>query len=400
METPSDFVPKIDRIIRHNVAEIIAPDHLRQRLQSGTPLQIKLGVDPTKPDLHLGHAVVLWKLKEFQDLGHTVIFLVGDYTARIGDPSGRNVTRPVLSEQEIKVNTRSYLKQVKKILDTAKCEIRYNSEWFKKMKFADIIKLLAQTTVAQIIDREDFQQRLQAGHDIGLHELLYPVMQGYDSIQLQADVEMGGMDQKLNMLMGRQLQKKLGLPEQDIMIMPLLIGTDGSKKMSKSLGNYIGIAEKPAEQFGKIMSLPDNLMLDYWKLCTNLSDSEIDSIVQKLQSPDTNPRDIKLQLAKTIVTLYHGATVAGRVERAFNRTFRERAVPAQIPTIQLASTPLELVDLLVAAGLVESKAEARRMIEQKAVKINQQLMTDPIQQISPISGMVIQIGKRKFIKIA
>lgn len=390
----------IDQILQHNVAEVIDRDHLRQRLQSGVPLRIKLGADPTKPDLHLGHAVVLWKLKEFQDLGHMVIFLIGDYTARIGDPSGRNVTRPVLSETEIKANTRTFLKQVKKILDVSRCEIRYNSEWFKKMKFADIIKLLAQTTVAQIIEREDFQNRLKTNNDIGLHELLYPMMQGYDSIQLQADVEIGGMDQKLNMLMGRQLQKKSGLPAQDIMIMPLLIGTDGSQKMSKSLDNYIGIAEKPTEQFGKIMSLPDSLMLDYWKLCTNLSEQEITAIADKLQSPDINPRDIKLQLAKTIITTYHGAIAAGRAERAFNRAFRERVVPTQIPTIQLASTPLELVDLLVIVGLVESKAEARRMVEQHAVKIDQQLMTDSIQQINPTSGMVIQIGKRKFIKIA
>jgi len=388
----------IDRILHHNVAEVINQTSLTEKLQSGQSLRIKLGVDPTKPDLHLGHAVTLWKLKDFQDAGHTVIFLIGDYTTRIGDPSGRNTTRPALSDEEIDQNAKTYLDQVGKILDINKCEIRRNGEWFEKLTFADIIKLLAKVTVAQVIEREDFQARLKAGIDVGMHEIIYPIMQGYDSVQLKADLEIGGADQKLNMLMGRDLQRKFDQPEQDIMVMPLLLGTDGVKKMSKSLGNYIGIAEPAESQFGKIMSLPDNLMLDYWKLCTNLSDADLNDIANELKS-DTNPRDIKIRLAKSIVTMYHNAAAADKAETNFINTFQKGELPEDIPTVKVTLEPTKIIDLLVVTGLVDSKSDAKRMIAQKAVKIDQKLIDNENQEIPPQSGMVIQVGKRKFIKL-
>lgn len=388
----------IDHVTNHNVAEIISQPSLTKRLESGTKLRIKLGVDPTKPDLHLGHAVSLWKLKEFQELGHTIIFLIGDYTSRIGDPSGRNVTRPILSEQEITQNTKTYLDQVGKILDIDKCEIRYNGEWFSKMSFADVIKLLGKVTVAQVIEREDFQARLKEGLDIGMHETIYPMMQGYDSVELKSDIEIGGSDQKLNMLMGRDLQRKFNQPEQEVMIMPLLVGLDGTKKMSKSLDNYIGIAEPASEQFGKIMSIPDSLMLDYWKLCANGTDAELDAIATELKS-GTNPKDIKIRLAKTIVAMYHDQSSADKAETDFASTFQKGELPTDIPTMQISLNPTPILDLLVNTGLVNSKAEARRMIEQNAVKIDQQLIADLDQNITPQSGMVIQVGKRKFVQI-
>ena len=387
-----------ERLIHHNVEEILNQKSLIEKLQSGQTLRIKHGVDPTKPDLHLGHAVTLWKLKDFQDAGHTVIFLIGEYTTRIGDPSGRNTTRPVLTAAEIDANAKTYLEQVGQILDINKCEIRRNGEWFEQLNFADIIKLLAKVTVAQVIEREDFQARLQAGTDISMHEIIYPIMQGYDSVQLKCDVEIGGADQKLNMLMGRDLQRKFDQSEQDVMIMPLLLGTDGVKKMSKSLDNYIGIAEPAESQFGKVMSLPDNLMLNYWKLCTNLSEAELDKLAKELKS-DINPRDIKVRLAKTIVTMYHDVAAADKAEADFVKTFQKNELPEDIPTVEIALEPISIVDLLVATGLVDSKSEAKRMIEQKAVKIDQQLISDPDQQIHPQVDMVLQVGKRRFAKL-
>ena len=388
----------IDRIIHHNVDEVLNQKSLIDKLQSGQSLRVKLGVDPTSPDLHLGHAVSLWKLRQFQDAGHTIIFLIGDYTSKIGDPSGRNTTRPVLTDEEIEQNAKTYLAQVGKILDINKCEIRRNSEWYTPMDLAQVIKLLAHVTIAQVTEREDFTQRTKQGGEVGLHEALYSVMQGYDSVQLKADVELGGIDQKLNLLMGRDLQRKFDQPEQDIMVVPLLLGTDGVKKMSKSLGNYIGIAEPAESQFGKIMSIPDSIMLDYWKLCTNLSDDELDDIAKELKS-DTNPRDIKIRLAKTIVTMYHDAEAADKAETDFIKTFQKNELPEDIPTVKVPLAPISLVDLLVATGLVDSKSEAKRMIEQKAVKIDQQLISDPDQQIHPHIDMVLQVGKRKFAKL-
>lgn len=390
--------PNINHLLQHNVDEIIDLAALTKKLNSGKLLRIKLGVDPTNPDLHLGHAVILFKLKEFQELGHTIIFLIGDYTTRIGDPSGRNTTRPVLSGEEIEHNAQTYLDQVGKILDIAKCEIRRNSEWFNQITFAEIIKLLSQVTVAQILDREDFKNRLENNIELAMHETIYPIMQGYDSVQLKTDVELGGVDQKLNILMGRHLMKKFDLPEQDIMIMPLLIGTDGVKKMSKSLGNYIGISESPDQQFGKIMSIPDSLIIDYWKLCTHISNDELNNI-QKELSNGINPRDIKIRLAKAIVTMYHSADAANQAEVTFTNTFQKGEIPADIPTMTIELIPTSITDLLISTNLVTSRSEARRLIEQKGVKIDQQIIADPEAMITPASGMVIQIGKRKFVRL-
>ena len=378
------------------IEEIIDSKSLEQRLKSGKKLRIKMGVDPTSSDIHLGHAVGLRKLKELQDEGHTIIFLIGDYTTKIGDPSGRNTTRPILTDEEIKKNAKTYLDQVKKILDVKKTEIRYNSEWFSKMNFAELLQLTGKFTVAQMIERDDFENRLKKGIDVGLHELLYPLMQAYDSVMLKADVEFGGLDQKFNMLAGRNLQKKMGQMPQDIIMAKLLVGTDGKEKMSKSLGNYIGIDESAESQFGKVMSVPDSLILNYFELCTDLSLAEIKKYEKDLENK--NPRDIKIVLAKTIVELYHGEKEAEAAAAEFSKVFSNKELPSKIPEAKLSGTyelPLFLIELCACS----SNSEARRLITQGAVKIDGTKVTDPKSNIATHKGMIIQVGKQKYYKI-
>lgn len=390
MDMNNDFFKK-------GVVEIIEEKSLKKKLSSGKKLRIKLGVDPTSPDIHLGHAVVLWKLKKLQDEGHTIIFLIGDYTTKIGDPSGRSKTRPILDDKEIAHNAKTYFDQVRKILNVKKTEIRYNSEWFSKMSFNDILQLSAKFTVAQIIERDDFEKRLKNGQDIGMQEVMYPIMQAYDSVILNTDIEFGGTDQKFNMLAGRSLQKKMGQVPQEIMMVKLLVGVDGKEKMSKSLDNYIGIADNPTIQFGKVMSIPDKLISQYFELCTEITLSQIKKYEKDIKG-GKNPKEIKEKLAFEIVKIYHGEKSAKEAKDEFNRVFTKKELPNEIPEIKISGTytlPLFLIEL----GACSSNSEARRLIEQGALKIDGAKITDPKSEIAAHSGMIVQVGKRKYYRI-
>ncbi len=370
-----------ENLLSRGVEDVIVKEHLAVALASGKKLRIKFGADPTAPDLHLGHAVVLRKLKEFQDAGHQVVLIIGDYTAKSGDPSGRSKTRPQLTDKEIKVNAKTYFKQVGKVLNMRKTEVRYNSEWFKKMKLADLLQLMAKFTTQRILERDDFAKRIKDGVEVYTHEQVYPMMQAYDSVVIKADVEVGGTDQRFNMLAGRDLQRHMGLPEQDVLTIPLLVGTDGEKKMSKSLGNYIGITEAPEMMFGKVMSIPDKLIEQYYKLCTE----------QERTLPD--PREAKLRLAKLIVTQYHSEKEAEKAEQEFIRVVSHGEVPADRPKRKdLAGMPWS--DGLVKSGIVASKSEARRLIEQNGVSVNGNPVNDANGSIPP--GATVKVGKRHY----
>jgi len=384
--------------LEKGIEEVIVRSSFEEKIESKKPLRIKMGFDPTRPDIHLGHAVGLWKLKELQDAGHKIIFLVGDYTAKIGDPSGRNATRPVLTDTEIEENARTYFDQVSKILDVKQAEIRANSEWFSKMSFADILQLAGKFTAAQILERDDFAKRLKSGSDIGLHELLYPVMQAYDSVVLEADVEFGGTDQKFNLLAGRDLQKKMGQKPQDVVMVRLLVGTDGKEKMSKSLDNYIGITETADSMFGKTMSIPDDKIVEYFELATCVSQKDIDSVVKRLKEGQ-NPRDVKMELATEIVTLYHTKKDAEKAEKNFIDRFSKKELPSNIPEITIPESNSDLLTLATLADESLSKSDARRVIEQGGVRIDGEKITDPTATIGIKKGLVIQIGKLKAYKI-
>lgn len=379
------------------IEEIINEKSFMSRIKSGKRLRIKFGVDPTKPDIHLGHGVSMWRLKELQDAGHTIIFLIGDYTTKIGDPSGRNTTRPVLSDEEIKKNAKTYLDQAGKILDLKKAEIAYNSKWFKKTTFANILQLAGKFTVAGIIERDDFNKRLKEGIDISFHELLYPLMQAYDSVVLKADVEFGGSDQRFNLLAGRELQKKMGQAPQEIITTPLLIGLDGKQKMSKSAGNYIGITESPETMFGKVMSIPDQLIVPYFELCTKETNVNIDKIKKEIKGGQ-NPKEAKEKLAQLIVELYHGADKAEKAKLEFTKVFSKKELPSNIPEVVLSGT-FSLPEFIVKLGATDSKSAARRLVEQGAIKVDGTKLGDPDSKISTHKGMVIQVGKIKFYKI-
>lgn len=384
-------------LLTRAVEEIISSTELEKLLTGGKKLRLKLGVDPSSPDIHLGHAVLLRKLRLLQDQGHTVIFLIGDATARIGDPSGKNRTRPVLSDEDIEKNAQTYLSQVGKILDIKKAELRRNSEWWDGVSFTQLLKIAGNFTVAQLIEREDFKNRLAAGSELGLHELLYPVMQAYDSVMLRADVEFGGTDQRFNMLAGRDLQKKMGQVPQQVFMTKLLVGLDGTQKMSKSLGNYIGLTDEPSDMFGKVMSLPDELIAPYYELCTDIDQAQIDAMVSTL-AEGANPRDSKASLAREIVRLYHGDASAIAAEEAFNKQFRDKQAPEQMPVHKIEKGAKSAVALLVATGLAASNSEARRLLEQGGARVNDQvLLVDREYALS--DGDVLQAGKRRFVRI-
>ena len=390
---------KIKTLLTHNTEEVIIKIDLEKKLNSGKKLRIKLGCDPSRPDLHLGHSVVLRKLKEFQGLGHRVVFIIGDYTGMIGDPSGKSKTRPALSKKDVKKNAESYFEQVGKILDIKKTEIRYNSEWFSKLNFEDILKLLSKFTVARILERDDFSKRLKSGIDIAASEIMYPVMQAYDSIMIEADVEIGGTDQKFNMLAGRDLQRKMNMPEQNVLTCPLLVGLDGKEKMSKSLDNYISITEEPNSMFGKIMSISDEMIFYYFKLLTNISENELQQIKIDLKDPSKNPRDLKVKLAKNIIEIYHNKKSAEKAEEEFNKIFRDKQKPSDIESCKLQTTSYKLVDLLVETKLSGSTSDARRLVQQGGVKIDDVVQKDFDESIKVKNGMIVQVGKRKFVKI-
>ena len=390
---------KIKNLLAHNTEEVIIKDDLEKKLNSGKKLRIKLGCDPSRPDLHLGHSIVLRKLKGFQDLGHQVVFIIGDYTGMIGDPSGKSKTRPALSSKEVKENAKSYFAQVGKILDLKKTEVRYNSEWFSKLNFEDILKLLSKFTVARILERDDFSKRLKSGIDIAASEIMYPIMQAYDSIMIKTDVEIGGTDQKFNMLAGRDLQRKMNMSEQNVLTTPLLVGLDGKEKMSKSLDNYIGITEEPNSMFGKIMSISDKMIFYYFKLLTEISDSDLKQIELDLKDSLKNPRDLKVKLAKEVITIYHNKKSANKAEEEFNKIFRDKQKPTDIESCKLKAINYKLVDLLVETKLSGSTSDARRLVQQGGVRIDDVVQKDFEKNIKNISGTTIQVGKRRFMKI-
>ena len=390
---------KIKTLLGRAVNEIIDRYSLEAKLKSGKILRVKLGIDPTAPDIHLGHTVSLIKLKQFQDLGHQAVLIIGDFTATIGDPAGRFESRKPLLPQIVAENLKTYLKQIVKIVDIKKTEIRYNNEWFGKITPKKLFFLTSLATIQQALEREDFQKRLKSNQAVTLTEVLYSLFQGYDSVMVKADVEIGGEDQKVNLLMGRRVQRAYKVPEQDILTTWLIEGTDGVKKMSKSSGNYIGIAEKPNMMFGKVMSIPDSLIIKYFRALTMIADSEIDKFEIELRSKKTNPRDIKAKLAFEIVKIYHGKKSAQEAEEEFNKVFRKHELPEKIPVVVLKRGSYNVTDLLLQLNLVKSKSEAGRLINENAVKINSETMKDSKTKVNITSGLVVQVGNRRFVKI-
>jgi tyrosyl-tRNA synthetase len=389
------------RLVKRGTEEILLESELVERFQSGRRLRVKAGFDPTAPDLHLGHTVLINKLRQFQDLGHEVLFLIGDFTGMIGDPTGKNSTRPPLSRDEVIENARTYENQIYKILDPEKTLVMFNSSWMGEMRATELIQLAATHTVARMLERDDFSKRYKSGQPIAIHEFLYPLIQGYDSVAMKADIELGGTDQKFNLLVGRELQKLNGQAPQVVITMPLLEGTDGVNKMSKSLGNYIGIDEPPDEMFGKLMSISDTLMWRYFEL---LSFEHADKIVLMKRSVDegANPRDIKFELAREIVSRFHGGPKAGDAAmQNFIARFQQREVPADISEIELAGNGkgLALPRVLKEAGLTASTSEAMRLIKQGGVRIDGEKAEDPALEISPGQARVFQVGKRKFMRV-
>ncbi len=385
---------KIEEILTRGVEEIFEKENLIKKLQSGKQLRIKLGIDPTGPRIHIGRAFQFWKLKAFQEMGHKIVLIIGDFTAQIGDASDKQAMRKVLSEKEINGNLKSYLSQIGKILDLKKVEVRYNSEWFKKMKIKDFVTLQMIFTAQQTIQRRNFKERWDEGKPIGLHELDYPLFQGYDSVMVKADVEIGGSDQLFNLQAGREIQKYFKQNQQDIMTSKMLNGLDG-RKMSTSWGNIIAILDEPADMFGKVMSMKDELIDEYFELTTKLSESEITEV----KKSSANPRDIKARLAKEIVSIYHGEKAAEMAEEEFNKVHRDREVPTDMPVFETDKKEYFLPDLLCDTKMAPSKNEAKRLVEAGAVDIDDKTEKDWKKPVEVKDGMIIKVGSRKFIKI-
>ncbi len=387
-------------IIRRGCDELLVEAELKDKLKSGRPLRVKAGFDPTAPDLHLGHTVLLNKLKHLQDLGHHVIFLIGDFTGMIGDPSGRNTTRPPLTRADVQANAATYSEQVFKILDRTRTEVAFNSAWMEKLGAADMIRLASTYTVARMLERDDFHKRYQARHPIAVHEFLYPFVQGYDSVALKADLELGGTDQKFNLLMGREMQKHFGQPPQCILTMPLLEGLDGTNKMSKSLGNYVGVTEPPGEIFGKLMSVSDELMWRYIELLSFEPLATIQEWKQRVAA-GSNPREVKVNFAKEIVARFHRAAAADAALADFEARFKRDEIPEDIPEVSLPARGggLAIPQVLKQAGLTASTSEALRMIEQGGVRINGEKVSDKALMLARGQCCVVQVGKRKFARV-
>ena len=390
------------RLLKRGTVEVFTEPELAEKLteaaKTDRQLRIKLGLDPTSPDIHLGHTVVLRKMRQFQDLGHKAVLIIGDYTARIGDPSGQDSTRPMLSPHQIEANAKTYFQQAGKILDTSenKLKIRYNSEWLEKLTAMEIIRLVAKKTVAQMLQRDSFKKRLRAEEDIFMHEFLYPLMQGYDSVMVKSDVELGGTDQTFNNLVGRDIQRAYGQSPQVVITMPILVGLDGKEKMSKSKGNYIGVTDEPNDMFGKVMSISDDMMENYFTLLTNTATVE----VTKLVSPDvTHPKQAKVILGKAIVTDFYDKETAEQAAAEFDKVFAQGQLPEDIPEIVITDPVVSVKQLLLSCKLVETGGEAKRMVAQGAVSIDDKKVADPNVEITPTNGMVIQVGKRKFAKL-
>ncbi|RCW50494.1 tyrosyl-tRNA synthetase [Halanaerobium sp. MA284_MarDTE_T2] len=395
-------------ILKRGVSDLISEEELKEKLieaeKEERPLKVKLGLDPTAPDIHLGHTVVLRKLKQFQDLGHEVYLIIGDFTGMIGDPSGKSETRKQLTREEVVENARTYKEQFSKVLDRDKTKLVFNGDWLGELNFADVLELSSKYTVARMLERDDFSKRYQQEKPIGIHEFFYPLMQGYDSVAINADVELGGTDQRFNLLVGRNLQKEYGQKPQVVIMMPLLEGLDGVNKMSKSLGNYIGIYDKPSDMYGKIMSIPDDLILRYFELLTDVSSEKLAEIKEKLNQDNFNPMSFKKELAYMIVKEYHDKDAAENAAAEFENVFSKGNLPEDIPVIEIDSSDLEdgelwIVKLVAATGLVDSNSQARRMIKQGAVTIDDKKYEKINLNIKVKDGMIIQIGKRRFAKI-
>ncbi|WP_342418506.1 tyrosine--tRNA ligase [Paenibacillus sp. FSL H8-0168] len=395
-------------VIQRGVAEIVPEDELKRKViksvVSGEPLKIKLGLDPSAPDIHIGHTVVMHKLRQFQELGHQVQLIIGDFTGRIGDPTGKSETRKQLTEEDVQRNAQTYKEQIFKILDPEKTKVFYNSEWLGPMSFADVVTLSAKVTVARMLERDDFTKRYQNGLPISIHEFFYPLMQGMDSVALQSDIELGGTDQKFNLLMGRTLQKEYGVEPQATITLPLLEGLDGVQKMSKSLGNYIGVDEEPNEIYGKSMSVPDELMLKYFELATDINNEELSELAKGVKDGSVHPRDAKMKLAGTLVRMYHGEEAEEAAKQHFVTVFQQRALPDDIEEFTLTADQLEeggirVIQLLTHLGFAASNGEAKRSIQQGSVKINEEKWTDVNEAYTPKEGDIVQVGKRKFAKI-
>ena len=392
------------KVFRDGTVDLISEEDLLKKLRTGRVLRIKYGADPSAPDLHLGHTVPLRKLKTIQELGHQIVFLIGDFTARIGDPSARSETRPALSESQVRENAKTYQEQVFRILDRSRTEVRYNSEWLDKFKSNDFLLLASRYTVARLLERDDFSKRYKKGEPITVLEFLYPLLQGYDSVALKADVEIGGTDQKFNLLVGRELQRDWNQDPQAVMTLPLIEGTDGKDKMSKSLGNHIAIQDAADQMFGKIMSIPDHLIVRYFRYLTGLDGREAASIEEGLKSGLLHPRNTKAKLGRIIVSLYHGEKAAESAEEAFNRLFRDKELPQEIEEIKLSKNHLkgdsvDIVTLLASSGLTASRSEAKRLVEQGGVKVDQKCVSKIDAKISLQKPVVVQCGKRKFARI-
>jgi tyrosyl-tRNA synthetase len=395
------------KIISKGVEELINMDDVKRKLieaeKEGRDLVIKLGLDPTAPDIHLGHAVVLRKIKQMQDLGHKAVIIIGDFTGKIGDPTGKSKTRKQLTDDEVLDNARTYKEQIFRILDEGKTEIRFNSEWLGKLDFADVINLASKCTVARMLERDDFKKRFESHESIGVHEFFYPLMQAYDSVALNADIELGGMDQRFNILMGRTLQKDYGQEPQVALFMPILEGTDGVEKMSKSLGNYIGINEQPENIYGKVMSIPDNLIIRYFELTTDAHPDYINKMKKLLDNEEVNPRDIKMKLALEIVTLYYDSDTAFKAQEHFKTVYQKNKIPDDIPVFLIdnnvkADGKIDIVKVMVLAGFASSNSEARRLISGGAVRINGEKLSS-IKNIILNDNDVLQAGKRNFVRI-
>ena len=391
-------------VIRRGTVDLLPEEELVQKIEnsikSNKPLIIKQGFDPTAPDIHLGHTVGIRKLKHFQDLGHQVVVIIGDYTAMVGDPSEKNSTRPRLTHKEVMANAKTYQEQFFKILDKEKTRIRYNGEWFGKMSFDEIMALASKFTVARMLERDDFSKRYSSRLPISIHEFFYPLMQGYDSVMIKADVELGATEQKFNLVIARQIQKEYDIDQQIVLTLPVLAGVDGAQRMSKSLGNYIGIDEPANETYGKVMSIPDELMYPYFELISDVSLSELSDIKKQLDDPNINPRDTKKYLARTVVKMYHGKKASNEAESAFKRVFVEKELPDTMPEFVLDESSCRIDDLLIHTKTADSKSNARRLIQQGGVSVNGEKVSDPFAAIPINSEIILKVGKRKFVKIS
>lgn len=390
-------------LLGFSAVDIHSREELLEKLKEGRPLRIKYGADPSAPDLHLGHSVPIWRLRQFQELGHTVVFIIGDFTGMIGDPSGKSKTRPMLTREQVEANAKTYAEQLGKILDVDKCEVRYNSEWFSKMSTAQFLALASHYTVARMLERDDFSLRMRDEVPISMLELMYPLVQAYDSVAIDSDVEIGGTDQLFNFLVARDIMRAYGKTPQCVMTWPLLVGTDGTDKMSKSLGNYVGITDEPNDMFGKLMSIPDAAMPQYYRLLLNRTEAELAAMQQAIDG-GRNPRDFKVELGRAVVEKYYDVAAGRAAAEEFDRVFSERQLPSDMPTVDLSG---ELQDgkiwvarLVVAAGFAQTNGEARRLVQQGGVKVNDRVIDDDKAQIAVAEGDVLQVGKRRFATLS